>query len=118
MESKKNVAIFKPMSQTLEKLVEVLRENIETENIEIYEMENMAEAAQTIPNLEPVLVLGSEPKVVAQFLKANRKYIKNSKNRILLISGKKLNNKAQQKLTKLGLTDLIFEPLAPKTLLY
>lgn len=115
---KKSVIFIHPLSNNLAKLHEILSENAEADRIEIYECENLAEAVQVVPNLAPALCLGADARTIAKFLHSTYKQLKKKQNKTILITNKRLPMKAQKKMDKLGLTDVIIEPIAPKTLLY
>lgn len=118
MEGGKPLIFIKPYSKTLEKLVEVLKESSEDQGTEIYEIEDVKEAIQIIPQLGQSLIIGAHPRKTAQILQAAGKLIRKIQSKVLLLTPKPIPRKTIDKFMKVGLTECIIEPIAPKTLQY
>lgn len=117
-DDKKPLIFLEPLSETLVKLKEVIADSADEEGIEIFEVEDLEEMQQLIPTIGQSLVLCSNPKLCANMLKTNRKAIKVLQSKILLLSPKQIPRNTLDKFMKVGLTECIPEPVAPKTLLY
>ncbi len=134
MSSKKPIIFIKPFSKSVSKLKIILEEILLTEkpsendmangitseekNFEIFEVETGEEAAQLLQALGPSLTIITSPKRCALMLKLTSGYIKQFKSKVLLITPKKINPAILNKLSKVGLTEYIQEPINPKTVLY
>ena len=118
MEGGKPLIFIKPYSKTLEKLVEVLKESSEDQGTEIYEIDDVKEAIQIIPQLGQSLIIGAHPRKTAQILQAAGKLIRRLQSKVLLLTPKPIPRKTVDKFMKVGLTECIVEPIAPKTLQY
>jgi len=118
MEDKKPLIFLNPLSESLTKLKEVMTESAEDDGIEIFEAESVEEMAQLLPNVGQSVVLTSNPKKCAIMLQANRKVIKALQSKVILLSPKAIPYRTLEKFMKIGLTECIVEPVAPKTLLY
>lgn len=118
MDGKKPLIFIKPYSKTLQKLFEVMQESSEEQGTEIYEIEELSEAIQIIPQIGQALVIAAHPRKTAQLLQASRQYIKKFQTKVLLLTPKAIPRRAIDKFMKIGLTECIVEPIAPKTLQY
>lgn len=118
MENGKPFIFIHPLSEALQKLLEEYKGKAEAENLEIYELENVAEVTQVLPTLGQSLTITSSPKKCAQILQSSKKIIKKNNLKFILLSPKQLPWKVQQKLTKIGLTECAVEPLPQRTLSY
>ena len=118
MSQKKPLIFISPLSESLAKLKEVLYENYEDSEYEIYECEDMSEALQTSLTVGASLILISHPKKSAQLLKAVGKKLVRLSSKVILLTPKKIPPKTLDKMHKIGLTECIVEPIAPKSLLY
>ena len=118
MEDKKPLIFLNPLSESLTKLKEVMNESAEEDGIEIYEAESVEEMAQLLPNVGQSVVLTSNPKKCALMLQGNRKVIRALQSKVILLSPKAIPYRTLEKFMKIGLTECIVEPVAPKTLLY
>ncbi len=118
MDGGKPLIFIKPYSKTLEKLVEVLKESSEDQGTEIYEIEDVKEAIQIIPQLGQSLIIAAHPRKTAQILQAAGKLIRKIQSKVLLLTPKPIPRKTIDKFMKVGLTECIIEPIAPKTLQY
>jgi hypothetical protein len=114
----KPLIFLEPLSETLKKLKEVFEANAESEGVELYEVDELEEAAQLIPNLGQALILTASPKKCAMMLQQNRKSIKSLQTKTILLSPKAIPRKTLDKFMKVGLTECVIEPVNPKTLLY
>tara|TARA_R110000868_G_scaffold397624_1_gene670354 strand:+ start:246 stop:2900 length:2655 start_codon:yes stop_codon:yes gene_type:complete len=118
MDGKKPLIFIKPYSKTLQKLLEVMEESSEKQGTEIYEIEELSEAIQIIPQVGQALIISAHPRKTAQLLQASRQFIKKLQTKVILLTPKPLPRKAVDKFMKIGLTECIVEPIAPKTLQY
>lgn len=118
MDSGKPLIFIKPYSKTLEKLVEVLKESSEDQGTEIYEIEDVKEAIQIIPQLGQSLIIAAHPRKSAQILQSAGKLIRKLQSKVLLLTPKPIPRRTIDKFMKVGLTECIIEPIAPKTLQY
>jgi len=118
MDGGKPLIFIKPYSKTLEKLVEVLKESSEDQGTEIYEIEDVKEAIQIIPQLGQSLIIAAHPRKTAQILQTAGKLIRKIQSKVLLLTPKPIPRKTIDKFMKVGLTECIIEPIAPKTLQY
>lgn len=118
MDDAKPLIFIKPYSKTLEKLKEILSESAESQGIEIFEIDDVQEAIQIIPQLGQALIIAAHPRKTAQILQSSRVHIRKHQTKVLLISPKALPRRSIDKFMKVGLTECITEPIAPKTLQY
>ncbi len=118
MEQGKPFIFIHPLSDALQKLLDEYKEKAEAENLEIFELENVAEVTQVLPTLGQSLTITSSPKKCAQILQSCKRIIKRNNLKIILLSPKQLPWKVQQKLTKVGLTECAVEPIPQRTLSY
>lgn len=118
MSAKKPLIFIAPLSESLQKLKEVIEEVAEDEKIEIFEVEDASEVAQLIPTVGQSLSIFGNPKKCAMVLQPNRKVIQKLNSKVILLSKKSMPRKTLDKFSKIGLTECIVEPVAPKTLLY
>src|SRR5690606_20985184 len=118
MDGGKPLIFIKPYTKTLQKLKEVLEESSEQQGTEIYEIEDLQEAIQLIPQIGQSLVIAAHPRKTAMLLQASRQHIKKLQTKVLLISPKPIPRKTVDKFMKVGLTECIVEPIVPKTLQY
>ncbi|MFT6070393.1 MAG: hypothetical protein ACJAT2_000807 [Bacteriovoracaceae bacterium] len=114
----KPLIFLSPLSDRLNELKESIESTAEEENIEIYEIETLEELNQTIPHLGQFLLLTASPKHCAAFLQLNTRLIRKEQSKVILITNQFFPAKIVDRLNKLGLTDLILESVAPKTLQY
>lgn len=114
----KPLIFLEPLSQTLQKLKEVVEENSEAEGIEVFEIDSLEEAVQLLPTIGQCLVLTSSPKKCAMMLQQNKRTIKKLQSKTILLSPKSIPRKTLDKFMKVGLTECVVEPVNPKTLLY
>lgn len=114
----KPLIFIHPLSDTLQKLYEIMSENADEEGIEIFDCEDEDEAEQLIAVSGPCLILSSEIKKMAHILMSSKKIIKKFHSKVLLISKKDLPRKTLIKLQKIGLTELVVEPVPPKSLIF
>ncbi len=118
MTGNKPIIFLYPLSVSLKKYLDLVQETQEEEKIDIYEVDDLNEAAQIVPTIGPSLVMASSPKKCAQMLQQNKVALKANSSKVLLLSEKELPNKIVQKLQKFGLTQYLQEPVNPKSLLY
>ena len=118
MEMPKPLIFINPLSPSLEKLKGVIGETNEEDGIEIYECEDINEANQLIQTVGASITLLSHPRLCSQLLQINRKAIKKLKSKVLLLSPKDLPRTTIQKFQKIGLTEFLCEPVAPKSLIF
>ena len=118
MDAVKPLIFIHPLSPTLKKLKEVSEENAEADGVEIYEIDDINEFNQLFPTVGQSLCLFSDPKKCAKALQTNKKTMQKIHSKIILISPKKIPPKTLEKFDKVGLTECITEPVAPKTLMY
>lgn len=118
MEEKKPLIFLQPLSESLKKLKEVMSESSEQDGIEIFEADSIEEMGQLLPNIGQSVVLTSNPKKCALMLQTNRKMIKALQSKVILLSPKAIPYRTLEKFMKIGLTECVVEPVAPKTLLY
>lgn len=117
-EQNKPLIFLQPLSETLQKLKEVISENAEAEGIEVFEVDDLSEMIQLLPTVGQSLTLTSSPKKCAMFLQTNKRTIKKLQSKTILLSPKSMPRKTLDKFMKVGLTECIVEPVNPKTLLY
>jgi hypothetical protein len=116
---KKKALIFVyPLSESMRELKQIMEENDQEENVDIFDVDLISEIDQLLPTLGPSLTLVSQPKKCAQMLKDNRKIIKKFQSKVLLLTTKLVSRKIYDKLRKIGLTEQVQEPVLPKTLLF
>lgn len=89
-----------------------------SDEFDIYEASNLGEMAQLLPTVGPSLTFVSSPKKCAQMLQDNKRTISQLRSKVILLTTKEIAPKIVEKMIKLGLTEYILEPVAPKTLLY
>ena len=118
MSAKKPLIFIQPLSESLQKLKDVIEEVAEEEKIEVFEVEDASEVAQLIPTVGQSLSIFGNPKKCAAVLQPNRKVIQKLNSKVILLSKKSMPRKTLDKFSKIGLTECIVEPVAPKTLLY
>lgn len=118
MEGKKPLIFVYPLSDSLQKLKDIMSETAEENGLEIYEVDAAGEAVQLIPTVGQSLTLFSNPKKCAQILQASKKFMTKMNSKAILLSSKQMPRKTLDKFSKVGLTECIVEPVAPKTLLY
>ncbi len=118
MSETKPFIFIEPLSDTLQKLKEVVMETASEEGIEIFTIEDMMEANQLIPSVGQSLIVCSNPKKCAAILQTNRKVINKLSSKVILLSPKVIPRKTLEKFMKVGLTECVVEPVPPKTLLY
>ncbi len=114
----KPLIFLSPLSDRLKELKESIESTAEEENIEIYDIESLEELNQVIPHLGQFLLLTATPKYCAAFLQANTRRIRKDQSKVILVTNQFFSPKIVDRLNKLGLTDLILESVAPKTLQY
>lgn len=114
----KPLIFIHPLSPALKKLLEVLQENAEADNFEIFEINAINEAHQLVPTIGQSLTIVSNPKKCAMFMQPIRKVIKQLNSKVILLSPKPIPPKTLAKFQKIGLTECIIEPVPPKTLHY
>ncbi len=107
-----------PLNSSLQNLKRVKEESAEEEQIEVMECDMVAEAKQLIGSIGPCVCFLSDLKKCAQILQENRKIIKANSIKILLLQNEDLPRKVFLNLQKLGLTELIIEPVSPKSLMF
>ena len=115
---KKSLVFLTPLCETLVKLKEVIDETADADGIEVFEVEELEEMRHLLPSLGQCLMIASNPRKCAQALLMNKRAIKILQTKSILLSAKKIPNKTLDKFVKVGLTECIVEPVAPKTLLY
>jgi hypothetical protein len=118
MEARKPILFIKPLSKSLERLLEQVKEMKDSESLDIFEMNQLEEVSQSFQSLGPSFTILSSPKKCAMLLTAQKNYIKAHNCKIILLSPKSIPNKIIQRLEKLGLTECIIEPVPDKTLFY
>lgn len=118
MSAKKPLIFVHPLSESLQKLHSVIEEIAEDEKIEIYDVDEPSEVAQLIPTVGQSLSIFGNPKKCAMVLQPNRKVINKLNSKVILLTKKSMPRKTMDKFSKIGLTECIVEPVAPKTLLY
>jgi hypothetical protein len=116
--SSKPLIFVLPLSETMTKLKESIEGIAEDEKIEIYEVDELTEVAQLVPTIGQSLTIYGNPKKCAMALKQLRKVNARLNSKVLLLNQKKIPRKTLDKFSKIGLTEFIQEPVAPKTLLY
>lgn len=110
-----SVIFFFPISKGLRELKTHMEED---ETVEIYEMDNPAELVQIVATLRMALILTSDTKKCARFLSDQKKLIKSTGSKVVLLSNKEIPPKTFDKLRQWGLTDAIIEPIPAKSLIY
>ncbi|OUR99959.1 hypothetical protein A9Q84_02705 [Halobacteriovorax marinus] len=116
--STKPLIFVYPLTETMKKLKESVEGIAQDEGYEIYEVDDLVEVAQLVPTIGQSLSIYGNPKKCAGALKQLRKVNAKLNSKILLINEKKIPRKTLDKFSKIGLTEFIHEPVAPKTLLY
>lgn len=107
-----------PLTESLQRLKDVISEVAQEENIEIFEVDDQVEINQLMPTLGQSLTLFGEAKKCATTLQINKKFIKAYSSKAILLGDKQLPRKTIEKFQKIGLTEFIMEPVPPKTLLF
>jgi hypothetical protein len=118
MSSLKPLIFIHPLQATLKELYKVMSENAKDEGVEVYEIDSVAEFCQLFSSVGQSVCLFGNPKKCAQALQGVRNTNKKLHSKILLVSEKNIPNKTMEKFEKIGLTEAIIEPVAPKTLMY
>ena len=93
-------------------------EMAENDGIEVYDIDSITEFNQLFSAVGQSVCIFGNPKKCAQALQANRKVNSKLHSKILLLTQKPIPRKTLEKFEKIGLTECINEPVAPKTLLY
>jgi len=114
----KPLVFLHPLSERLSALKESLEETAEAENIEIFEIESIDEMRELAPHLGQFLALCSNPKLCSRMLQQNTRVLKKEQSKVILLSPKQFPRKIVDRLNKLGLTDLLLDNVAAKTLQY
>lgn len=118
MSGTKPLIFVRPLSESLSKLHEVIKETAEEDGIEIYDVDDITEINQLLPSIGQSLTIFSNPKKCAAVLQSNRKAIHKLNSKVILLSQKSIPRKTLDKFSKIGLTECVVEPVPPKTLLY
>lgn len=118
MDNKKQLIIVPPMSESFQKLNEVLQGIAAEENIEISIIDDPKELIQFMGTTGQSLVAFSNAKKCATFLQENRFVIAKTHSKVILLTPKEIPAKTLIKFVKIGLTESILENSPPKTLLY
>ncbi len=118
MPGSRHLIFVYPLSQTTLELKKVIVEIKEEEDIEIFEVDEIDEIVQLIPTIGQSLLLFSNPKKCAKALKAAQKYVAHTKSKTILLSEREFPKNTLQKLEKIGVNEVLFEPIVPKALLY
>ncbi|MFW5887336.1 MAG: hypothetical protein ACOCUH_00910 [Bacteriovoracia bacterium] len=108
-----NFIFIYPIGKTIQKFQDELSE---TNSEQIFESDSVAEASQIFATLDDCFLFFSDIKKCAKFLTSNARQIKKQESKIYLSTNKKLNDKAIDKLHKLGLTELLDSGLSLKGL--
>ncbi len=111
----KPLIFMHPLSDTLKKLMESFQDQ---DHIEIFEVDLLKEAIQLFTTMAPAVVISSDPRKVLQFQAVNKRAIAKTSSKNILLTPKKLSMKAERKFDQLGVSDIIMEPIPPKTLFY
>lgn len=111
----KPIIFVTPLSENLKKLKDTINSD---EAYSIYEVESASDYAQMAPAIGASLTISSDIKKLAKILSENKKLIKKFNCKVLLLHDQKLPLAVSQKLEKLGLNEVLYEPIIPKTLLY
>ncbi len=114
----KPLVFLHPLSERLNALKVSLEETAEAENIEIFEIETIDEMREIAPHLGQFLALCSSPKLCSIMLQQNTRILKQEQSKVILLSPKQFPHKIVDRLNKLGLTDLLLDSVAAKTLQY
>ncbi|MGB0455045.1 MAG: hypothetical protein ACPGJV_15150 [Bacteriovoracaceae bacterium] len=117
MKYEKPLIFVGPLSNTLKSLKDAIAGN-PSSGVEVYEIDDLKELLRAVPSLGQALILGSNAKKVAKFLQAGKKINKKKKTKVILLTQKQYPRKTVDKLMKIGLTDIINEPVPAKTLMY
>ena len=117
MENTKHLIVVSPMSETLQKLYEVLIEIADDEKINITEIEEGRELNRLI-SLGQSLIIFSIDKHCDLFLQENKSLITKFHSKVILFIPKEIPAKVLAKFLKAGLTEAIQEGSPPKTLLH
>lgn len=118
MSSLKPLIFVHPLQDTLKELYKVMQETAENDGIEVYEIDSVAEFGQLFSSVGQSVCLFGNPKKCAQALQAVKNTNKKLHSKMLLLSAKNIPRKTMEKFEKIGLTEAIIEPVAPKTLMY
>jgi hypothetical protein len=118
MSSLKPLIFIHPIQETLKELYKVMMENAESDGIEVYEIDSIAEFSQLFSSVGQSVCLFGNPKKCAQALQSVKNANKKLHSKMLLLSAKNIPKKTMEKFEKIGLTEAIIEPVAPKTLMY
>lgn len=111
----KPIIFITPLSENLMKLKDTINSD---EAYAIYEVDSAADYAQMAPAIGASLTISSDIKKLAKILSENKKLIKKFNCKVLLLHDTKLPLAVTQKLEKMGLNEVLYEPIVPKTLLY
>ncbi len=112
---KKTVVFIKPLSSNLEKLNELLIEQGECQTLVVG---SPLEAIALIKPVSPALFVTSSAKAALQISVKKNTVFKKNKNKMFILSPKKLPLKIVQKFNKFGIKDILLEPIVPKTLFF
>ena len=89
MSSKPLIFVY-PLSETMTKLKESIEAIAEDEQIEVYEVDQIAEIAQLVPTIGQSLTIYGNPKKCAMALKQLRKINSKLNSKILLLNQKRI----------------------------
>lgn len=118
MSNLKPLIFVHPLQETLKELHKIMVETAENDGTEVYDIDSITEFNQLFAAVGQSVCIFGNPKKCAQALQANKKVNSKLHSKILLLTQKPIPRKTLEKFEKIGLTECINEPVAPKTLLY
>jgi hypothetical protein len=118
MSNLKPLIFVHPLQETLKELMKIMKESAEQDGIEVHEVDSVQEFTQLFATVGQSVCLFGNPRKCAQDLQLIKKVNKKLHSKILLLSQKTIPRKTLEKFEKIGLTEAIIEPVAPKTLHY
>ena len=118
MSNLKPLIFVHPLQDTLKELHKIMVEMAANDGIEVYDIDSITEFNQLFSAVGQSVCIFGNPKKCAQALQANRKVNSKLNSKVLLLTQKSIPRKTLEKFEKIGLTESINEPVAPKTLLY
>ncbi len=118
METKKQLIIVPPLTDTLNKLKVACEAMSDEENIEISVIDDYKELSQFVAISGQCLIVFSNAKKCANFLQENKNLISRNHSKNILISNTEIPTLTLTKFTKAGLTESILDSTPPKSIMF
>ena len=115
MANLKPVIFIFPISPTLTKLKDELKND---PTLDINEVDDINEVVQLFQNVAPAMILTSDAKKGLKVLSIIEKHFKKTSSKMMLLTTTRLPMRAAAKAEKMGMTSIIEEPIATKTLIF